>query len=217
MLKRILSIILIAVFCLVSAACSRNTPVSNQKKSMRVSHSEMAPNLSYTLYCSDAVIRGTVLEKISEGHTNESGNELNVDGEPIGNAYIIRYKVRVEETFSGDPVPGSEIVVGAVNYRMIPYEYLNNSNVEFSTDAGLFTLEEGMEGVFCLNNNRALAKTEAEIGYTVVHDAHGVFTSEDGEHYVSAKGTEFDVSELPAVIEESKAKWDEEAKNTPEI
>ena len=222
MLKRVLSLMIVFTICLVTMSCSKKYEKSEKDQQepitgATISGVQMEPDLSYTLYCSDTVVKGTVIREISEGHTNPSGTDKNMAGDVITYAVLTRYSFRVEESFLGDLKPGDEIVVGASNYLFFTYDELNDPDVKISTDRPEFKLSEGQQGVFCLKYDESYATSPDETCYLVTHHAHGVFTSEDGEHYVSAKGTEFDVSELPAVIEESKAKWDEIMKNTPEI
>lgn len=175
------------------------------KDVIRIQHSEISPDLSFTLSVSDIVVDGTILEKISEGHSNPSGTEKNACGENIPYGIVTKYLLRVDKVYFGEVNENDIITIDTSFDTGVSMEDMNK--VEIISDETPIELTDGDNAIFCLAKDDIWVKPEDGDVYIIVHDDWGIFDYSESDDMFYSKVYSFKESELTTLIEGSKIKW----------
>ena len=176
----------------------RQTETERQSDHVSVEGSMPTPDLSFMIYASSEIVRGTVVGEGVTRETNPTGEAINGMGELIPRYGIISFfDLRVEEVFKGDVRPGDvirlfsveEIVVfGDPDYKVSPYR-----------------LNKGQTGIFCICKDDIWTEPSEGTFYDICEE--GVFDRVDENGIYHSRVFDLDPDDLPALIAAADEKW----------
>ena len=158
------------------------------------------PDLSFTIYVSSEIVRGTVVAEGETRRSNPTGEGINGMGESIPRDGVISfYDLRVEEVFKGDVRPGDVIRIFSVAPITAP-----DLEVE---DEFPYRLELGQAGIFCIDKDDIWTEPSEGVAYGIVESGRGVFDRVDGNGIYHSFVYDLNPADLPALIAAADEKW----------
>ena len=182
---------------------SFNSDLADISESDNISE-EKDPDLLYSIYRSDLIVKGKVTKFISKNIVDYSAADSKYS-ESTKTGEITKYMLEIEEIVKGNTDGSNSIVIFTDNdTASLDNDIMSRYNVIYEELP--FELELGMEGYFCLESDNRFSEENGS-DYLVVNNGRGVFDLIDDNGLYHSTAYTVNPDDFPDLISEADAMY----------